>query len=109
MRPCATPKNRWNPRLRLRIQTWQRHHGFSGPLRESEERGENVRAGSAGESHGTLRECRETPRRLRPFLGQLLAEKEVFFAGESWRETFEPPLAASPSLSAQAVKLTAAD
>lgn len=37
--------------LRLRIQTWQRHHGTSEPLRESNERGENVRVDVAGESN----------------------------------------------------------
>lgn len=39
-------------RLRLRIQTWQRHHGPSEPLRESNERGENVHVDAAGESNG---------------------------------------------------------
>lgn len=36
-------------RLRLRIQTWQRHHGLLEPLQESDSRGENVRVGVAGE------------------------------------------------------------
>lgn len=37
-------------RLRLRSQTWQRHHGFSESLRESDERGKNVHIGVVGES-----------------------------------------------------------
>ena len=36
-------------RLRLRIQTWQRHHGLLEARRESDERGENVDVGAAGE------------------------------------------------------------
>lgn len=36
-------------RMRLRIQTWQRHHGLLDPLQEKDERGDNVRAGAAGE------------------------------------------------------------
>lgn len=38
-------------RLRLRIQTWQRHHGLLEPLRETDERGENVHIGVTGESN----------------------------------------------------------
>lgn len=37
--------------LRLRIQTWQRHHGFLEPLRESDERGKNVHIGVVGKSN----------------------------------------------------------
>lgn len=49
-------------RLRLRIQTWQRHHGLSEPLRESDERGENVHAAAAGESNRPPRAVPGTPR-----------------------------------------------
>lgn len=54
MEPCAVPKNPWKASVRLRIQTWQRHHGLSEPLRESDEGGENVHAGVAGESEQNL-------------------------------------------------------
>ncbi|KAI3356075.1 hypothetical protein L3Q82_017338 [Scortum barcoo] len=38
-------------RLRLRIQTWQRHHGLLQPL-ETDERGDNVHAAAAGAGPG---------------------------------------------------------
>lgn len=41
-------------RLRLRIQTWQRHHGLLEPLLETDERGDNVHVGVAGESNEPL-------------------------------------------------------
>lgn len=41
-KPCGLLENPRKARLRVRIQTWQRHHGFLEPLREWDERAENV-------------------------------------------------------------------
>lgn len=45
----AVPESPWKTRLRMRIQTWQRHHGFWEPPRESDAGVENVATRAAGE------------------------------------------------------------
>lgn len=51
--------------VRMRTQTWQRHHGLLESPPEKDERGDNVDAGAAGESSGPRSCCQETLTLLR--------------------------------------------